>query len=380
MKVIHITHGKANPSSANGISRVVYNLNKYEKLAGIDSQIWAIVDGCKKHETVVRDEFVTVECYPRVNFMGNRDIIKELEKNKDNIDIVHFHLIWFYDKNIIMKALNRFGIRTVITTHGTYSKPHAYTGKRKIVRWLFELDYLKRATECHILTPEEGTGLRKYGYTGKSFVGYNGVGRDEIPTHMSKTYYSQESYSEKIKICTVSVLRQDKNTDMIIRAIALLPLELRNKVVFVCIGPDWKGNAAKYKALAKDLDVEENFQWLGPKYNQEKYDALNSCDGYIMASDSEGFSMAILDAMACSMPMILTSGCNMKYVGKQDYYLMCEPYVQSLSRAIEKFVSMPSEDRIKMGQNAKRVLDKMLYWDTIVEGIINDYKRIITSK
>ena len=70
MKVIHIVHGKANPASANGISRVVYYLNKYEKLAGIDSQIWAIVDGQNGHSSYKRDEFVTVECFPRVHPMA----------------------------------------------------------------------------------------------------------------------------------------------------------------------------------------------------------------------------------------------------------------------------------------------------------------------
>ncbi len=379
MRVIHIVHGKANPNSANGISRVVYYLNKYEKLAGIQSEIWAIVNDQKQHETYVRDEYVTVECYPRVTLWGGRDIIKAIEKEKDSIDLIHFHLIWFYDKNIIMKAVNRFGIRAVITTHGTYSNPHAYTGKRKIARWLFELDYLKCATECHILTPEEGTGLRKYGYTGKSFVAYNGIGRGEIPKRMSKDYYKETEYANKLKICTVSVLRQDKNTDMIIRAIALLSEEIRKNLVFICIGPDWKGNASKYKKLAQELGVEECFQWIGAKYNQEKYDALNSADGYIMASDSEGFSMAIIDAMGCAMPMILTSGCNMKYVGKQDYYIMCEPYVQSLSRAIEKLVSMSDEERTAMGQKARQVLEKQLYWDKIVECMIINYRRILNS-
>lgn len=38
--------------------------------------------------------------------------------------------------------------------------PHAYTGKRLLAKWLFELKYLKMANECHILTPEEGTGLK----------------------------------------------------------------------------------------------------------------------------------------------------------------------------------------------------------------------------
>lgn len=37
------------------------------------------------------------------------------------------------------------------------------------------------ADECHILTREEGTGLRKYGYTGKSFVAYNGYEPGDMP-------------------------------------------------------------------------------------------------------------------------------------------------------------------------------------------------------
>lgn len=83
MKVIHIVHGKANPRGHNGISLVVYFLNKYEKLKGCDSQIWAIVDGVKSHYTHQRDEFVTVECFLRVwTPFGNHQIIEKLREEK----------------------------------------------------------------------------------------------------------------------------------------------------------------------------------------------------------------------------------------------------------------------------------------------------------
>ena len=56
-------------------------MNKYEKLKGLDSQIWAVVDGVKEHYTYRRDEYVTVECYPRLyNPFGNHEIINELIK------------------------------------------------------------------------------------------------------------------------------------------------------------------------------------------------------------------------------------------------------------------------------------------------------------
>ena len=237
MKVIHIVHGKANPASANGISRVVYYLNKYEKLAGIDSQIWAIVDGQNGHSSYKRDEFVTVECFPRVKPWGGHDIIKRLEAEQESIDIVHFHLIWFYDKNIIIKAVKRLGIRSVVTTHGTYSNPHAYTGVRIVARSLYELDYLNMADECHILTREEGTGLRKYGYTGKSFVAYNGYEPSDMPSaeRVNRDFFKDYPFHNKKILTMISVLRSDKNVDLILRAISMLSENQKRNLAFVLI-------------------------------------------------------------------------------------------------------------------------------------------------
>ena len=379
MRVIHIAHGKANPNSANGISRVVYFLNKHEKLQGINSEIWAIVDGIKDVKNFQRDDYVTVRCFPRVNLFSKKEIIKELIEQKESIDIVHFHLIWFYDKNIIAKALKNNNIPFVITTHGTYSKPHAYTGKRLLAKWLFELKYLNMATECHILTPEEGTGLKKYGYEGRSFVAYNGFEEDEMPTNLNNNFFQNQPFKNKIILSMVSVLRKDKNIDLIIKAISLLNSDIRNQIAFVIIGPDYKGNAQKYLSLAKNLGVDDSVFWIGPLYNKDKYDALNSSDGYIMASDSEGFSMSIIDAMACAKPMILTSGCNMKYISDEKFYIMCEPYSQDLARAIIEFVEM-KEKRIGLGEKAYAILKEKLYWTNIVKGLISEYKRIIGEK
>ncbi|MGM9799255.1 MAG: glycosyltransferase family 4 protein [Muribaculaceae bacterium] len=380
MKVIHIVHGKTNPDSQNGISRVVYYLNKYEKLAGLDSQIWAIVEGIQKPVDIVRDEYVKVRCFPRVKLFGNRDIIKQLEEEKSSIDIVHFHLIWFYDKNIIMEAVNKLGLKSVITTHGTYSKPHAYTGKRLLAKWLFELDYLKRCTECHILTPEEGTGLMKYGYNGRCFVAFNGFEPKDLPNKELKNtnFFRNYDFCGKTIICMISVLREDKNVDFILKAISLLSKELRKDLVFVLIGPDYKGNSEKFQALAEELGVEENYRWLGPLYKEDKYNAMYSSDGYIMASYSEGFSMAIIDAMACGLPMILTSGCNMKYISDKKFYEMCEPYPQDICRALEYFLTH-REQMKQYGEEAKSILESKLYWSHIVPDVINNYQRIINS-
>lgn len=381
MRVIHIIHGKCNPNGHNGISRVVYFLNKYEKLNGVNSEIWAVVDDTKHHFTLKRDDFVSVECFPRVKVMfGNQELLSELEKQSNSIDLVHFHMIWFYDKNIILKKLKKLDVPYIITTHGTYSMPNPGL-KKFIAKKAYELEYLNNASEVHILTREEGTGLHKYGYLGKCFVGYNGIEFSEIPSDYNKHFFDEKKYKDRIKIGWVGVLRNDKNIDSLIRAVSMLPSKYRDELEIILVGPDKDKHAAKYLNLANELGCSESIDWLGPLYNQEKYDAYYNFDAYVMPSFSEGFSMAILDAMACSKPLLLTKGCNMNYFNNndRDFFVMCEPYPQDICNGLMELIDRKDEWDT-MGKHARLWVDEEFNWDAIAKKMIKDYERIIKTR
>lgn len=376
MKVIHIVHGKANPDGHNGISRVVYHLNKQEKALGIDSQIWAIVDDARSHYTHQRDEFVTVECYPRVrNPFGRHEIIEQLAAHKDQIDVVHFHLIWFYDKNIITKALKKLGIPFIITAHGTYSTRHAYTGKRKLVRSLYELDFIQKATEVHVLTREEGTGLQRYGYDGPSFVVPNGVALEEIPAEPSTRFYADKPYKDRVKAIWIGVLRDDKNLRSLIHAVAFLPPAVRERLTVVIVGPDYRGNKQKYMDLAASLNVRDQFDFVGPLYGPEKFDAIKSADFCVMPSHSEGMSLAVLDALICAKPCVLTMGCGMNYYLKNDFFVPCEPYAQDIARGIADLFAR-QDDWEAMGANGRALCLDTFNWAAIAKEMARNYARL----
>jgi glycosyltransferase involved in cell wall biosynthesis len=376
LRVIHIVHGKANPESENGISRVVYYLNKYEKAQGIQSEIWAIVDGVRSHYTHRRDQHVMVECYPRLRWpLGNREIVRALLAQKRTIDLVHFHLIWFYDKNIIGDALHRAGIPYIITTHGTYTTNHAYTGKRRIARWLYELDYLKKATEIHTVNREEGTGLQKYGYRGRSFVAYNGIADGEVPAVRSCEFFAGKRYAKKIKLAWVGVLRDDKNLVSLIDAVSMLPPDMKDNLTVVVVGPDYRGNARRYAAYAAQRGCPDSFDFVGPLYGQAKYDAIQSADAYVMPSFTEGFSMSILDAMACGKPCLLTAGCSMNYFQDNDFFVRCEPYAQDLALGLQQLLARRAEWP-SMGARAQELVAGKFNWSAIAREMIGNYRRI----
>lgn len=378
MRVIHIVHGKCNPREHNGISRVVYFLNKNEKIQGIDSEIWAVVDDAKQKYEKVRDEFVTIQCYPRVkNLFGKHEIIEDLKKEKNSIDLVHFHMIWFYDKNIIANVLKEIGLPYIITTHGTYLNPHAYTGKRLLAKKLYELDYLKKASAIHIITREEGSGLQRYGYDGPVFLAYNGIEKSEIPIERSNDFFKDKPYNGKIKFGWVGVLRDDKNIVSLVKAVSMLPKTVKEQIVMILVGPDYKSNVAKYLKLAEQLGCREQFDWIGPLYDNDKYNAIESFDVYVMPSYTEVLSLSVPDAMVCKKPIIVSSGCGYNYL-LQDYKfgLLTESYPYDLCQTILSLLEKKDEWK-SMGEEGYRCIQEQLNWESIIINVIDGYKKIL---
>ena len=376
MRVIHIVHGKANPDGHNGISRVVYHLNRQEKAQGVDSEIWGLVDDVRTHYTHRRDEHVWVECFPRVRLpFGRHEIIDRLIAEKDHIDIVHFHMIWFYDKNIIAKALNRAGIPFIITTHGTYLKPHAMTGRRRLARLLYERAYLNAATEIHAITHEEAAQLRDYGHRGPTFTAPNGIALEEVPATRRNDVLDELPRPGMARFIWIGVKRADKNIEALIRAVALMRQVLRDQFVVYLLGPNYKNNEAEYEDLARKLGVAANFRFQGPVYGKDKYDALESADVHILPSLSEVFSLAMLDAMACAKPCLVSTGCGYGPWEKDNCFISFEPTPQAIADAIAAMLARRA-DWPQMGRNARKVIERDLNWPAIAHTMIENYARI----
>jgi len=379
MRVIHIVHGKANPDGHNGISRVVYHLNKQEKLLGVNSEIWAVVDDAKTHYRHPRDAYVTVECYPRVRLpFGRHEIIDRLIAEKDSIDLVHFHMIWFYDKNIIARALRKAGIRFIITTHGTYSTPHAMTGRRRLARLLYERSFLNAASAIHTVTDEERVKLRAYGYHGPTFTAANGIALEEIPECRRRDALDDQHSDRVTRFVWIGVKRPDKNLDALIRAVALLPQKLQVGLVFYLFGPNHKNTEEELKALAKQKGVTRIFRFRGPVYGKEKYDVLESADVHVLPSLSEVFSLAMLDAMACSKPCLVSKGCGYEPWKNDDFFIDFEPAEEEIAEGIERILARRS-DWPSMGRNARRVIEHDLNWPAISQVMVENYARIVAK-
>jgi glycosyltransferase involved in cell wall biosynthesis len=106
-----------------------------------------------------------------------------------------------------------------------------------------------------------------------------------------------------------------KGADILIEAIHRLR-ELTD-LHLVIAGPD-DGAESQLKALVSSKGLQKNVTFTGFLDDVQKLQALVDSDVAVVPSRNEGFSLAVLEAMASRIPIVLTSACDLGMWVKQQ--------------------------------------------------------------
>lgn len=209
-----------------------------------------------------------------------------------NFDIVHAHLA----TPQLFSAFSSVvcSVALYATEHSTNNRRRGCWWYRKIDRWVYNRykvitcvsDGARQNLISHIgnvkakiITVENGINLTKY----MNAVELNGM---KDPS--------------KIVLVMVGSLREQKDQDTIMRALALLP---RNTFELWLVGD---GDRKKtLEELSRDLGVEQEVKFLGIRFDVPQI--LRTADLAVMSSHWEGFGLAAVEAMAAGLPVIASN-------------------------------------------------------------------------
>jgi glycosyltransferase involved in cell wall biosynthesis len=108
----------------------------------------------------------------------------------------------------------------------------------------------------------------------------------------------------RLTVTTVGNIRHVKGHDVLIQAAALVLAQCPG-VSFSIAGEILEpGYFAELQRLVTELGIDESFHFDGGVRNVSQH--LAGADIFVLPSRSEGFSNSILEAMACSLPVIAT--------------------------------------------------------------------------
>jgi L-malate glycosyltransferase len=105
-------------------------------------------------------------------------------------------------------------------------------------------------------------------------------------------------------ITTVGHIRQVKGQDVLIRAAKKVCEEFPQAIFLIIGGVLEPPYFQQLQELIESLGLKENIRFMGASYDVVSF--LKISDIYCLSSRSEGFSNALLEAMACSLPCVAT--------------------------------------------------------------------------
>lgn len=234
---------------------------------------------------------------------------KELKKiiNEEQYDIIHCHTpVGAMLTRLAAKKARKKGTKVIYTAHGF----HFYKGA-PLINWLVYYPvekWLSRYTDVLITINQEDYKRAKKFKAGKVYY-VPGVGIDLEKFNVGKIDKVKKREeigvkSDAFMLLSVGELVPNKNHEVVIRALS--DLKKQNKldaIEYVICG---QGVYEKdLKKLAEELNVIDRVHFLG--YRCDIYEICNSADLFVFMSHREGLPVALMEAMACGLPIICSN-------------------------------------------------------------------------
>jgi glycosyltransferase involved in cell wall biosynthesis len=335
-------------------------------------------------ELVEADPRVEVRVFPRDRFFPlwcgySRPLARFMASETRHYDLVHAHGLWDYPGYLAHREAHRLGIPMVVTPHGSLA-PLALANDRllKIVYTrVLQRQILRKASLIHALTRQEAEQVRAYGISTHTEV--IPLGLDLDPDLMVGTppacAQSGGSGSGSFIILFLGRVVPNKGLELLIETLAELKRRLHRPHLIVA-GPYSEGYHNALSSLAERLHVTDSITFTGLVTGARKSETFASANVFVLPSYTEAFSIAVLEAMACGLPVVLTRQCGFPEAAEGRAALEVDPDVGQLSAAIEYLLERPGE-AARMGQRGKALVERHYTWHTIIPRIIAAYKALV---
>jgi glycosyltransferase involved in cell wall biosynthesis len=156
-------------------------------------------------------------------------------------------------------------------------------------------------------------------------------------------------------ILFMSRINPIKGLERLIRAFEQMPASAS----LVVAGPaEDPAHLKQMGRLTAELGLESRVHFIGPVFGRDKLQALVDADIFALPSDRENFGVAAAEAVACGIPVVVTSTCGIGPMIKDRAGIVVEPAIVPLTRAIRGLVDHP-ETREKLALGCREVRETL---------------------
>ena len=357
---------------------MVWSLAREQRRMGIDSRVAGLWD-----------EFVETDCNGNnVPFitgkmmgpgafgyspgLGNQ--VRALNKPGG---IIHAHGLWMHSGVVARNCARKTGSPRVVSPHGML-EPWALNNsrwKKRLARRLFEAANLQTASCLHALCTQEAENFRRIGLRNPIAVISNGVDVHLLPpvTHAGNQVERFLGMKGRKRLLFLSRIHPKKGLVNLLHAWKEVFPDFKDWCLLIA-GTDEAGHQAQLKSLSASLGTEDHVSFLGPVYGQDKQALLSAVDAFILPSFSEGVSMAVLEAAASGLPVVLTRQCNFPELARAEAAIEVTAEVAGIKAGLRQMFSLTDGQRKTMGQRGRNLMIRSYTWESVAREMVQLYE------
>jgi L-malate glycosyltransferase len=179
-------------------------------------------------------------------------------------------------------------------------------------------------------------------------------------------------------VTTVGNIRRVKGHDLFIRAAAQIVKRIEDvqfSIAGAVLDPQYFD---ELQSLVEELHLTGHFRFLGGDTDLPQL--LANSQIFVLPSRSEGFSNAIIEAMASSLPVVATrvGGNGEAVVDGASGYLVPPEDVDALASAIERLLLDPLKAS-RMGAAGRQLVVERFTADAMMKSIVERYKLLLSA-
>jgi glycosyltransferase involved in cell wall biosynthesis len=210
---------------------------------------------------------------------------------------------------------------------------------------------------------------------------YNGVEMDKIKASSGTTNVRTELglLDASHVVTSVGHIRRFKGFDVMIRAAAKVCREFP-KTIFVIVGAFYESDhVGELMELVRTLGISDNIRFAGAF--DDVYSALNVSNVFCLLSRTEGFSNALVEAMACALPAVATrvGGAEETIVDGRNGFLVDSEDADAAAERILILLRSPELAR-KMGAEAQETVRTKFTAQIMANTLAEHYERLVHRK
>lgn len=384
-------------STAGGIFEIERCLALALRDLGVDVSAWGVRDERWEPDGPL---WGTIECRLRErtgprSFGFARGWIDDLARS--GCDLLHLQHLWMYP-SIAAHRWHRRTRRPFLVTPNGMLDPWTLRNsgwKKRLAALAYENRMLRAAACLQANTEKELADFRAYGLRNPVALIPNGVTLPEVGGRRSDdqgqgtTICDADSRSEaksnhgQRTLLFLGRLHPKKGLVNALRAWKEVTghgsrVIGREEWRLAIAGWDQNGHEAELQRLCRELGLfystrnqeprtrnEERVAFLGPAFGEAKDALLRSADAFLLPSFSEGLPMAVLEAWAYRVPVLMTEACNLPEGFAADAALRIGTDPDSIAGGMRGLFERGEDERRAMGAAGRRLVEERFTWPKV---------------